>query len=64
MKNSTEIKGKYLSSMPVYLVNWNISFRYDSENKRLIIYHPRDMIERMLESFGFDLNDFQIRQIK
>lgn len=64
MKNSTEIKGKHLSSIPVYLVNWHISFKYDSGNSRLIVYYPKNMIEKMIESFGFDLNDFQIRAIR
>jgi hypothetical protein len=58
--NRTEIKGIHLSSIPVYLVNWKISFKYEGNKNRLVIYYPIDLTKEMLKSFGFDITDFEI----
>jgi hypothetical protein len=58
----TEIKGKHLSSIPVYFVNWGISFKYDHDNGRLVVNRDREFTKKILESFGFDLNDFQFKK--
>jgi hypothetical protein len=58
--NRTEIKGKHLSSIPVYLINWKISFKYEGDKNGLVIYYPIDLVKEILKFLGFDLNDFEI----
>lgn len=59
----TEIKGKRITSLPVYLMQFNLSFQYDGDNDRILMQGNVNEIAGFIMSCGINVLDFQLKEI-
>lgn len=62
-KVHTEIKGRRITSLPVYPMQFNLSFQYDGDNDPILMQGNINETVELIISCGIDVLDFQLKEI-
>lgn len=64
MRTKTKISGIAISSVPVYLINHRIEFKYNSEKDEIWTWVDIDTIKPLLQASGFTDEMIQFKTTK